>query len=107
MFVERMANWLLVLPGALTAVLAFMAGGFFPGTTGLVAGLLCLLLVARVTLVDRPFAGWSGALGLAAAALGLFATWILLSSGWSNLRPERCLSSIARCCTYSFSSWLA
>ena len=99
MFVERMANWLLVLPGALTAVLAFVAGGFFPGTTGLVAGLLCLLLVARVTLVDRPFAGWSGALGLAAAALGLFATWVLLSSGWSN-SPARALPEFDRALLY-------
>jgi O-Antigen ligase len=99
MFVERMANWLLVLPGALTVVLAFLAGGFFATTTGLIAGLLCLLLVARLTLVDRPFAGWSGALGLAAGALALFAAWILLSSGWSN-SPARALAEFNRALLY-------
>jgi O-Antigen ligase len=90
-----MSNWLLVLPAALTVVLAFLAGGFFPTTTGLAAGALCLLLVGRLTLVDRPFAGWSGALGLAAGALALFAAWILLSSGWSN-SPARALPEFNR-----------
>jgi O-Antigen ligase len=99
MFVERRANWLLVLPGALTLVLAFLAGGFFADTTGLAAGIMCLLLVGRLTLVDRPFAGWSGALGLTAGALGLFATWILLSSGWSSA-PARALAEFDRALLY-------
>ena len=66
---------------------------------GLAAGLLCLLLVARITLVDRPFAGWSGALGLAAGALALFAAWILLSSGWSD-SPARALTEFDRALLY-------
>jgi hypothetical protein len=98
-FVDRMSNWLVVLPGALTAVLAFRAGGFFPTSIGLAAGLLCLLLVARLTLIDRPFAGWSGALGFAAGALALFAAWILLSSGWSS-SPARALTEFNRALLY-------
>ncbi len=94
-----MSNWLLALPGALTVVLAFLAGGFFATTIGLAAGLLCLLLVARLTLVDRPFSGWSGALGLAAGALALFAAWILLSSGWSS-SPARALPEFDRALLY-------
>ncbi|MEA2136208.1 MAG: hypothetical protein QOC68_4117 [Solirubrobacteraceae bacterium] len=94
-----MSNWLLALPGALTVVLAFLAGGFFATTIGLAAGLLCLLLVARLTLVDRPFAGWSGALGLTAGSLALFAAWILLSSGWSG-SPARALPEFNRALLY-------
>jgi len=74
----------LALPGALTAALAFQAGGFFPGAVGLVGAILAGLALVRVTVAQRPFAGWSSlasVVGLAGAAL---ASWTLLSALWSG-----------------------
>ena len=99
MFVEKVANWQLALPAALTVTLAFLAGGFFPATTGLAAGLLCLLLVARFTLAERPFAGWSAPLAVTTGVLALFCVWTLASSGWSNA-PARALVEFDRALLY-------
>jgi hypothetical protein len=87
------------VPGALTVALAFRAGGFFPDTAGLAAGLLCLLLVARVTLAERPFAGWSAPLALTSGVLALFCAWTLASSGWSNA-PARAVVEFDRALLY-------
>jgi O-antigen ligase len=99
MFVERAKNWQLILPAAFTAALAFMAGGFFPETIGLAAGLLCLLLVARVTLAERPFAGWSAPLAVTAGTLALFCAWTLASSQWSH-SPVRAMTEFDRALLY-------
>ena len=88
-------SWHIAVPGAATAVLAFMAGGYFPVTTGLSVAVLCLLLVAHVTLSERPFAGWSLALAVMAGALALFAVWAMLSGGWSDA-PARALVEFDR-----------
>jgi O-antigen ligase len=98
-FVEKTANWQLALPAALTVTVAFIAGGFFPGTVGLTAGLLCLLLVARITVAERPFAGWSAALAVTSGALALFCAWALASSGWSDA-PGRALTEFDRALFY-------
>jgi len=98
-FVEKVANWQLVLPAALTVALAFLAGGFFPAAVGLTAGLLCLLLVARFTLADRPLAGWSAPLALATGALALFSVWTLASAGWSDA-PARAMVEFDRALLY-------
>ena len=107
MFVEKAANWQLALPAALTLALAFLAGGFFAGTVGLTAGLLCLLLVARLTLAERPFAGWSASLAVTTGVLALFCAWTLASVRLvERARPGDWSSSIAPCCTSSSSrSW--
>jgi O-antigen ligase len=99
MFVEKAANWQLALPAALTVTLAFIAGGFFPGTIGLAAGLLCLLLLARLTLAERPFAGWSAALAVTTGVLALFCVWTLASSGWSDA-PARAMTEFDRALLY-------
>jgi len=99
MFVEKAANWQLALPAALTVALAFVAGGFFPGTIGLAAGLLCLLLLARLTLAERPFAGWSTALAVTTGALALFSVWTLASFDWSNA-PARAMTDFDRALLY-------
>jgi hypothetical protein len=98
-FVERAGNWQLALPAALTVALAFMAGGFFADSIGLGAGLLCLLLVARVTLVERPFAGWSAPLAVTTGVLALFCGWTLASSSWSHA-PIRAMTEFDRALFY-------
>ena len=60
---------------------------------------LCLLLVARVTISEDPFAGWSAALAVMAFALALFAGWTLLSGDWSDA-PGRALIEFDRALLY-------
>jgi O-antigen ligase len=98
-FVDKAANWHLVVPAGLTLALAFRAGGFFPDTVGLAAGLLCLLLVARVTLAEHPFTGWSTPLAVTTGVLALFCAWTLASSGWSNA-PARSVVEFNRALLY-------
>ena len=93
-------RWQLALPAVLTLALAFRAGGFFLGTTALLAVLLAVALVGRVTLGRSPFAGWSPALAGAAGALGLLAAWTLLSALWSDA-PFRALSEFDRTLAYT------
>lgn len=81
----------LALPGALTVYLGVSGGGFFAGTTGFVVVLLILAMVLRVTLAERPFEGFGPALAVAAAALGLFAVWTLLSFTWSDSQSRALL----------------
>ena len=88
-----------LLPGALIVYLGFNAGGFFPGATGLAAVVVALALVLRVTLAERPFAGYGPALQIAAGALALYAVWTLLSSGWSDA-PARALLEFDRAVLY-------
>jgi hypothetical protein len=90
----------LALPGVLTAIFAFRAGGFFPLVTGIAALGLCLLLVARVTVAARPFGGWSRAAAVAALAGAGFASWTLLSATWSGA-PERALAEFDRALLYT------
>ncbi len=93
-------RWHLALPAVLTLALSFRAGGFFAGTTALLAVVLAVLLVLRVTLGQTPFAGWSPALAAPAGALGLLTTWTLLSALWSDA-PFRALSEFDRTLAYT------
>ena len=69
---------------------SFHAGGYFPGITGLVTAVLCLLVVARIATVDRPFGTLSRGFVIGASALALFALWTLFSGTWSDA-PSRAL----------------
>jgi O-antigen ligase len=83
--IERLAGWgVLFLPGALVVFLSFNAGGYFPGTPALVAVFLLLCLAARILAAERPFEGFSPALGICAGALCLYALWALISASWSD-----------------------
>jgi hypothetical protein len=93
---------LAALPGALTIYLAFNAGGYFPGAPAVLAVVLALVLVLQLTLAERPFDGFGGALFLAGGALGLYAVWTLLSADWSDA-PARALIEFDRALLY----WLA
>ncbi|HYI38533.1 MAG TPA: O-antigen ligase family protein [Thermoleophilaceae bacterium] len=75
---------LLALPGALVIFLAFSGGGYFPGTFSLAGLVLALVLVLRVTLADKPFAGLTGLSVAIIVLLGLFAVWTLGSVIWSD-----------------------
>ncbi len=84
---------------ALTIALGFRAGGFFAGVTGIAALALAVGLAVRVTVVARPFGGWSGGLAIAAGALALFAAWTLCSEFWSHA-PARALIEFDRVLLY-------
>jgi hypothetical protein len=92
-------SWHVAVPGALTAVLAFLAGGYFAVTTGLAVACLCLLLVAHVTITERPFAGWSAPLAVMAGSMALFVVWTMLSGEWSD-SPARALVESDRALLY-------
>ncbi len=90
---------LLALPGALTVYLSFNAGGYFADTQGLIALLLAVVLVLRITLADEPFAGFSGPLAVALGALALYAVWTLGSALWSDA-PARAMLEFDRALLY-------
>jgi hypothetical protein len=92
--------------GALTLVLAFRAGGFFPAATAWTALALCAALVLHVTSAQRPFAGWSATLTVVTGALALLAVWTLLSGEWSGA-PARALPEFDRLLVYLLVTALA
>lgn len=96
---ELGANAIALLPGALTLYLAFSAGGFFAGTTGIVTAFVGVVLVLRVTLAPDPVAGVRVPALIAVSALALLAVWILLSSQWSHA-PSRGLVEFDRALLY-------
>ena len=88
-----------LLPGLLVVVLAFDAGGFFPGSWAPLAAVLAIALGIRVATIDRPFAGIGRWTGVALAALSLLGVWILLSASWSNA-PGRATVEFVRLLAY-------
>src|SRR3954451_1054015 len=88
-----------LLPGALTVYISFNGGGFFVGTTALMAVVVAAILIAWVLLSPDPFASVNRRLALAASAFGLFALWALVSSGWSD-SPARSLIAFDRSLLY-------
>jgi O-antigen ligase len=90
---------LLLLPGLLTGYASFRSGGFLAGTPALLAVVIGVLLVLRVTLAEDPFAGFNRWITIPAAALGLYAVWILVSSIWSDT-PARAMIEFDRALLY-------
>ena len=88
-----------LIPGACVLLLAFQAGGFYPGSWAALGFVAAVVLALRIVLVERPFAGFSAWSGVAAGALALFGIWILVSSGWSHA-PGRALVEFGRLLTY-------
>jgi O-antigen ligase len=87
------------VPGALAVYLGFNAGGFFVGSTAVAALTLALLLLLRALVARNPFEGFGGPLTLAAAALTLYAVWVLVSAAWSDA-PARALLEFDRALLY-------
>jgi len=88
-----------LVPAALVLFFAFQAGGFFPGATGVAAGVLALLLALRTTLAARPFAALSVPVAVVAGALAAYAAWTLASASWSDA-PGRALLEFNRTLLY-------
>jgi O-antigen ligase/polysaccharide polymerase Wzy-like membrane protein len=88
-----------LIPGACVVLLAFQAGGFYPGSWSALAAVAAVVLALRVVLVERPFAGFGAWNGAVAGALALFGAWILLSSGWSHA-PGRATVEFGRLLAY-------
>lgn len=96
---NRSVIWGAALPALLTLYLSFNSGGFFPDATGFAVVGISLVLVVRITLAERPFAGISGPVLVAGGALTLLATWTLLSALWSG-SPARALLEFDRTLLY-------
>ena len=90
---------LLLLPGALTAWLAFNSGGFFPERVAAGALIVIGALVVWTTIASDPFRGFGRPLAIAGGALALYAVWTLLSSSWSDA-PARALIEFDRALLY-------
>jgi O-antigen ligase len=88
-----------LIPGACIVLLAFQAGGFFPGSWAPLAAVAAVALALRVVTVERPFEGLSIWTAVAAGALALLGAWMLLSAGWSNA-PGRALVEFDRLLVY-------
>ena len=69
---------------AVTGYLAFRSGGYFAGAPAIVAVVLGVALMLRLVLSDAPFQGFGTTSALAAAGLGAFAAWALISTAWSG-----------------------
>ncbi len=95
-----------LLPAALVLFFSFQAGGYFPDSTGVAAGVLAIVLALRVTLARRPFAALTGPAMLAAGALAGYAAWVLLSASWSEA-PGRALVEFDRALLYLLAFVLA
>ncbi len=80
--------------------IAFAAGGYFAGTTGVAEAIAAAALAAWIVVAPSPTSGWSVALGIAVAALGAFALWTLLSSNWSHA-PSRAAIEANRALLYT------
>jgi hypothetical protein len=99
--VRRLSAAALALaPAALSAALAFRAGGYLPAATSLAATEVVLAIVLWLILARDPLAAWSGPLSVGVAALVALAGWTALSATWS-LSPELALPEATRALLYA------
>jgi hypothetical protein len=84
---------LLLVPGALTAYLAFRTGGYYAETSSSVLVLLAAGVAVHVLAVRRPLAGLSAPLVVAGVAMALLVVWTWLSAGWSDAPGRAVLES--------------
>src|SRR4051794_8969015 len=90
---------------ALTLYLAFHAGGYFSGPTGLATVVVAVALVVRTTVARRPFEGLGGGAALLVGAMALYTVWTLVSSAWSDA-PGRALIEFDRALLYTLTALL-
>jgi hypothetical protein len=97
---SRTAAGLAVLLCAGVVAIAFAAGGYFAGTTGVAEAATAGALAIWVAASPAPTAGWSAALAIAVAAIAGFALWALLSAAWSHA-PARAAIEADRALLYA------
>lgn len=90
---------LALLPGALVVYFSFNSGGFFPSSVGFVTLLVIAMIVLRVLVAERPFAGFTTRLGIVAALFTGYAAWTLASQLWSDTQ-DRALIEFDRALLY-------
>ena len=88
-----------LLPGACVVLLAFQAGGFYPASWSALAFVAAIALAVRVSVIERPFAGFSPWSAVATGAFALLGAWILISASWSDA-PGRALVEFGRLLAY-------
>lgn len=96
---------LAAVPALAMVYLAFESGGYSPAPTGAVTLGLLLLFAGRTVLVAKPGEGINRTVLVAVGALGCFAIWILLSSGWSHA-PGPALIEFDRALLYVAALWV-
>ncbi len=79
---------LAALPALLVLYFSFNGGGYFAGTVGFAAVIVIQLLIVRVLLAERPFAGVTRQLALVGLAGAAFVAWVLLSGLWAHARDR-------------------
>ncbi len=75
---------LMLLPGGLVLFTGFNAGGYFPGTSAVVAIVVSQVLLVRILQAARPFEGFAPATAVAVVALAGYAGLSLASAEWSH-----------------------
>ncbi|MEA2349201.1 MAG: hypothetical protein QOG86_142, partial [Thermoleophilaceae bacterium] len=84
---------------AVTSLIGFEAGGYFPGTTSIAAIGFAVALILRVGLARHPLEGFTRRFGVAFGSLALFALWTLISAQWSDA-PGRAVLEANRVLVY-------
>jgi len=74
----------MLLPGALIVFTGFNAGGYFPGTSAVLAIVLSQILLVRVVQARHPFDGLTPVALIAIVGLVLYAALTLASALWSH-----------------------
>ena len=90
---------LALIPGAMTAYLAFRTGGYYAEAYSSVVVVLAIALGGAALASRRPFGGLGPTLVVACGALVLLVTWTWFSSGWSDA-PFRALLESQRTALY-------
>src|SRR3954463_12997105 len=75
---------LTLLPGVLIVFFGFNGGGYFAGTVGFAALVVCSIVCVGILVADSPFAGFSRPLAVVSCLMALYAGWVLASGLWSE-----------------------
>jgi O-Antigen ligase len=93
------AAFLAMLPGALVVYFAFEGGGYFAGSVAFIALLITQIVIVRVLVAERPFAGFTRRHAIVVGVFAGYAGWTLASALWSNAE-DRALVEFDRALLY-------
>ncbi|HTW11126.1 MAG TPA: O-antigen ligase family protein, partial [Solirubrobacteraceae bacterium] len=97
-------NWsgqliLALLAAALTVYLSFESGGYFSSSYGLATLVVTFALIARILVVEHPFAGATRRYLGVTAVFAAYTCWTLASALWSHAEGPA-LTEFSRCLLY-------